>query len=138
MKTSLYTLVATFLFSATVLFAAETPATCPKAADAKCDKAAACCAGKKDQACEKCAQKKVAAACDKAAANCQQTAAAECAAKKCPVSGEALGSMGKPYSYTYKQAGQSDRTIELCCKACVKKFEKDPANYLAKLDACKK
>jgi len=48
----------------------------------------------------------------------------------CPVSGEKLGEgdMGKPVSLRYK-----GRTVQLCCKMCVKKFEADPAAYLAKL-----
>lgn len=53
----------------------------------------------------------------------------------CVVSGETLGEMGDPYVYTYKQPGQPDRTVKFCCKMCVKKFEKDPAKYLAELDA---
>jgi YHS domain-containing protein len=48
----------------------------------------------------------------------------------CPVSGEKLGEgdMGKPVSISYK-----GRTVLLCCKMCIKKFEADPAKYLAKL-----
>jgi hypothetical protein len=54
----------------------------------------------------------------------------------CLVSDEKLGgSMGKPYEYTYKQAGQPDRVVQFCCKDCVADFEKEPAKYLAKLDA---
>ncbi len=50
----------------------------------------------------------------------------------CIVSGEALDSMGKPYVFEYE--GQE---VQLCCKDCKKKFEKDPAKYLEKLDAAK-
>jgi hypothetical protein len=53
----------------------------------------------------------------------------------CVVSGDKLGEMGKPVEYTYKKAGQPDRTILLCCKDCIADFEKEPAKYLAKLDA---
>jgi hypothetical protein len=53
----------------------------------------------------------------------------------CIVSGDKLGEMGDPVKYTYKQAGKPDRVIEFCCKDCIKDFEKDPAKYLAKLDA---
>ncbi len=42
----------------------------------------------------------------------------------CVVSGEALNDMGKP-----------DRLVMFCCKSCIGKFNKDPAKYLAKLDA---
>ena len=47
----------------------------------------------------------------------------------CLVSGEKLGEMGKPISFEYK--GQE---IKICCKACRKKFDKDPATYLKKLE----
>jgi len=48
----------------------------------------------------------------------------------CPVSGEKLGEgdMGKPVAIQYK-----GRTVQFCCKMCVKKFESDPAKYLAQL-----
>lgn len=48
----------------------------------------------------------------------------------CPVSGETLegGEMGEPVSYAYH-----GRTIKFCCTSCIKKFEADPAKYLAKL-----
>ena len=53
----------------------------------------------------------------------------------CVVSGDKLGEDGPPVKYTYRQAGQPDRVIEFCCKDCIADFEKDPAKYLAKLDA---
>lgn len=53
----------------------------------------------------------------------------------CVVSGEKLGSMGKPVSYVHKEAGKPDRVITLCCTSCIDDFQKDPAKYLAKLDA---
>jgi YHS domain-containing protein len=48
--------------------------------------------------------------------------------KICPVSGQALGSMGKPYKVTVK--GQ---TVFLCCDGCEDDLKKDPDKYLAKL-----
>lgn len=48
--------------------------------------------------------------------------------QKCLVSGEALGSMGKPLGFVYK--GQE---IRICCKGCRKDFDKEPENYLKKL-----
>lgn len=46
----------------------------------------------------------------------------------CIVSDEKLDSMGKPYTFTHE--GQE---IKLCCKPCLKKFQKEPAKYLEKL-----
>lgn len=48
--------------------------------------------------------------------------------KVCLVSGNELGSMGKPITKVYN--GQE---IKLCCKPCIKKFDANPAKYLAKL-----
>lgn len=48
--------------------------------------------------------------------------------KTCIVSDEELGGMGKPVGLVYK--GQE---IRLCCKACRKDFDKEPATYLKKL-----
>jgi YHS domain-containing protein len=39
----------------------------------------------------------------------------------CPVSGDKLGEMGKPYVFEYK-----GREVKLCCPDCKKDFEKDP------------
>jgi hypothetical protein len=53
----------------------------------------------------------------------------------CVVSGEDLGGdMGDAVDYTYKQDGQPDRLVRLCCEKCVPKFEKDPAKYLKLID----
>jgi len=79
----------------------------------------------------------------KTATSAAPTAAAPAAAtstavyplKTCVVSGGKLGGMGKPVEYVYKQAGQPDRTVVFCCRACIEKFEKQPAKFLAKLDA---
>ena len=47
----------------------------------------------------------------------------------CVVSGEKLGSMGKPFVYDHE-----GREVRFCCKNCVKDFKKEPAKYLKKLD----
>ena len=47
------------------------------------------------------------------------------AQKTCPVSGEELGSMGTPLKMTV-----GDKAVFLCCKGCVKAFNKDPQKYL--------
>ena len=46
----------------------------------------------------------------------------------CPVSGEKLDEMGKPYVFIYQ--GQE---VKLCCSGCKKDFDKDPAKYLKKI-----
>jgi hypothetical protein len=46
----------------------------------------------------------------------------------CIVSGNKLGSMGKVVVKSYEGL-----EIKLCCKPCVKKFDANPAKYLAKL-----
>jgi hypothetical protein len=57
----------------------------------------------------------------------------------CVVSGEALnGDMGGPVDYIHKEAGKPDRLVRFCCESCIKKFKKDPAKYLAKLDEAAK
>lgn len=61
------------------------------------------------------------------------TSSAEAKAKPdllttCPVSGDKLGEMGKPYVFVYK--GQE---VKLCCPSCKKDFDKDPAKYLKKI-----
>ncbi|CAN5787682.1 hypothetical protein BH11VER1_BH11VER1_37780 [soil metagenome] len=48
--------------------------------------------------------------------------------KVCVVSGNELGSMGKVVTKVYD--GQE---MKFCCKPCVKKFDANPAKYLAKL-----
>jgi hypothetical protein len=54
----------------------------------------------------------------------------------CVVSGDKFdgGAMGKPKDFIYKTAGQPDRLVRLCCKDCVKDFNKEPAKYLKALD----
>lgn len=49
--------------------------------------------------------------------------------KVCPVSGEPLGVMGKPYKVTVK--GQE---VFLCCPSCESEIKANPDKYLAKLN----
>ena len=51
----------------------------------------------------------------------------------CPVSGDKLGEMGKPFVFVYK-----DQEVKLCCKNCKKKFDKDPEKYMAIIRAADK
>lgn len=51
----------------------------------------------------------------------------------CPVSGEKLGEMGKPYTFVYK-----DQEVKLCCKGCKKDFDKDPEKYMKLIRAADK
>ncbi len=53
--------------------------------------------------------------------------------KKCIVSGEKLGEMGKPPTFVYK--GQE---MKFCCKDCLKDFKKDPEKYIKLLDEAQK
>jgi YHS domain-containing protein len=46
----------------------------------------------------------------------------------CPVTGEVLGSMGKPYKISVK--GQ---TVFLCCSGCEEEIRNDPDKFLAKI-----
>ena len=50
--------------------------------------------------------------------------------KTCVVSGEKLNDMGKPVVINYKGT-----EVRFCCNDCVKKFNANPAKYLAKLKA---
>jgi hypothetical protein len=51
----------------------------------------------------------------------------------CPVSGEKLGEMGEPVDKLY-----GVQLVRLCCKGCVKAFDKDPQAALAKVAAAAK
>lgn len=54
--------------------------------------------------------------------------------KTCIVSDEKLdGDMGKPYVFVHE--GQE---IKLCCKGCLKDFNKEPAKYIKKLAEAQK
>lgn len=48
----------------------------------------------------------------------------------CVVSGEKLGSMGKAYVHNHE-----GREVRFCCKSCLKDFNKNPKQFIAKLDA---
>jgi hypothetical protein len=48
----------------------------------------------------------------------------------CPVSGDKLGEMGKPYVFVYQ-----NQEVKLCCSGCKKDFDKEPAKYLKKIRA---
>ena len=47
----------------------------------------------------------------------------------CVVSDEKLGSMGKAYVHQHE-----GREVLFCCKSCIKSFNKDPKQYLKKID----
>ncbi|MDA9961667.1 hypothetical protein N9D63_02170 [Opitutales bacterium] len=49
--------------------------------------------------------------------------------KVCVVSGEELGGMGEPYVHNHEGV-----SVKFCCKPCLKKFNKEPEVYLAKLE----
>jgi hypothetical protein len=55
----------------------------------------------------------------------------------CLTSDEPLGSMGEAPEYIYRVEGKPDRLVVFCCDGCNEDFLKDPAPYLAKLDAAK-
>jgi len=60
---------------------------------------------------------------------------------RCPVCGDKLepGADAKNPEYIYRQAGQLDRLVRFCeDEECIPAFKKDPAKYLAKIDAAKK
>jgi YHS domain-containing protein len=46
----------------------------------------------------------------------------------CPVSGELLGAMGKPFKTTVK-----GKTVFLCCEGCEHDLKENPDKYLTKL-----
>jgi hypothetical protein len=51
----------------------------------------------------------------------------------CVVSGEKLGEMGTPYVFTHEGS-----EIKLCCKGCLKGFQKEPAKFIKKIEAAGK
>src|SRR5262245_6864652 len=55
--------------------------------------------------------------------------------KTCIVTDEEINDKGdmKPYAFV-----QDGREVKLCCKSCLKDFKKDPAKYMAKIDAAEK
>jgi YHS domain-containing protein len=50
----------------------------------------------------------------------------------CPVSGDVLGAMGKPYKVTVQ-----GKTVFLCCSGCEEELRKNPEKYLSKLESPK-
>lgn len=56
----------------------------------------------------------------------------------CLTSDEKLGSMGDNAEFIYRENGKPDRLIVFCCNGCEDDFKKEPAKYLAKLDAAAK
>jgi len=53
--------------------------------------------------------------------------------KTCPVSGDKLGEMGKPFVFVYK--GQE---VKLCCPDCKSDFDKNPEKYMKLIRAADK
>ena len=55
--------------------------------------------------------------------------------KTCVVSGEEIDDKGsmKPHSFVHE--GQE---VKLCCKSCLKDFNKDPRKYIKKIDEAAK
>ncbi len=53
--------------------------------------------------------------------------------KTCVVSDEKLGGMGSPYVFTHE-----GREVKLCCKSCLKDFNKEPAKFVKKIEAAEK
>ena len=51
----------------------------------------------------------------------------------CPVSGDKLGEMGKPFVFVYQ--GQE---VKLCCPDCKADFDKDPKKYMKLIRAADK
>jgi len=58
--------------------------------------------------------------------------------KTCLVSDESLGSMGEAVPYIHRASGQPDRVVFVCCDGCIDDFKKEPAKFLAKVDAAAK
>ena len=50
--------------------------------------------------------------------------------KRCPVTGEELGSMGEPLAVTV-----GGRAVYVCCRGCAKRAQADPAKALAAVAA---
>lgn len=55
--------------------------------------------------------------------------------KTCVVSGDEFGGeMGEVIDRIYREKDKPDRLIRFCCDGCLEDFEKDPAEFLSKLD----
>lgn len=46
----------------------------------------------------------------------------------CPISGQALGSMGDPYNYVF-----AGKLVQFCCGGCIGRFNENPTAALAKV-----
>jgi len=55
--------------------------------------------------------------------------------KKCIVSGEEINDKGEMKPHAFVVEGQE---VKLCCKSCLKDFNKDKAGYLKKIDEAAK
>jgi hypothetical protein len=55
--------------------------------------------------------------------------------KVCLASDEKFDGAEKPAEFIYRETGKPDRLVMFCCEGCGDDFMKDPAMYLAKLDA---
>jgi hypothetical protein len=55
--------------------------------------------------------------------------------KTCVVTDEEIDDKGdmKPYAFVHE-----GREVKLCCKSCLKDFKKEPAKYMAKIEAAEK
>ena len=54
--------------------------------------------------------------------------------KVCAVTGEPLGSMGKPVPVKVTDSAGKDHTVLLCCESCREELLENPDEHLAKLD----
>ena|SRR5882724_6979089 len=63
-------------------------------------------------------------------------AKAEYPSDSCVVSEDKLegGEMGLSQEFIYREEGKPDRLVRLCCKDCVKDFNKNPSKYMKMLD----
>ena len=55
--------------------------------------------------------------------------------KTCVVTDEEINDKGDMKPYRFVHEGQE---VKLCCKSCLKDFKKDPAKYMAKINAAEK
>ena len=53
--------------------------------------------------------------------------------KTCVVSGDDLGSMGKPTAIMYKGT-----EVQFCCAGCIDEFKEDPEKFVSQVRAAKK
>jgi hypothetical protein len=67
------------------------------------------------------------------AADTKEKAAKPYPLDKCIVTDEKLGEHGDPYVFTHE--GQE---LKLCCKGCLKDFNKQPAKFVKKLEGSSK